>query len=310
MWLSILFESKLMNSSPITVAIPTYNRVTSVTNLIHKLIPQLNQEDEILVIDDASQDGTSEFISKIPQVRLITNSINIGMVKNWNKCLTSASHDWVCIIHDDDTITPTTIQTIKRATTLINEPIIIRHDNLDTEIDQCFRYRVLEPGAWAVLNDSFIPSGVTIHKAIIESIGLFNEKFDYSPDIEYFARICAKYCSVIIESPKILSFNLHSQNYEYKTWAKPDFLTQLEEIEKLRLSYSGLQENIALKRFRNSMNGHIGHMLNSSSKADNPLLLKQVGLMVRNKRYLHRRNLVNAYIASLFNWYPRMYVKY
>lgn len=287
----------------ITVAIPTYKRCKTVVALVESLLPQLHEEDEILVVDDGSQDGTSEYLSAIPRVHLITNSSNQGMVKTWNKCLTAASRDWICIIHDDDLVNINAIKTIRRACSLINEPALIGHSSLDAKFDQSFRYRVLEPGAWSALVPHRAPSGVTIHQQIVKSVGLFNERFAYSSDLEYFPRICVKYPSVIIESPEILIFNLHSQNYEYKTWLKSDFLEQLEEIVKLTLTYSGLSEDLAKEFFKRRMNEYARHILENAPKSEFEDLLKKVGLMLRDRPYLGRRNRIHAYFASLLNWH-------
>jgi glycosyltransferase involved in cell wall biosynthesis len=295
-----------MKNLAITVAIPTYNRGKSVADLVHKLTPQLSEADEMLVVDDASKDDTVELLSKIPQVKLISKATNGGMVKNWNTCLTSAAHDWICIIHDDDIVTASTIQTIKRAISTVNEPVLIRHNSLGAEFDQCFRYKVLEAGAWAVLQPFLTPSGVTIHRDIVNAVGLFNENLSYSPDIEYFARVCSMYTSMIIESPKILSFNFHSQNYEYKTWSKPDFMAQLEEIERLLLAYAGVNEVMASKLFGEHMNQHISHMLGFSPTSDNKLLLQQIGWIISKKSYLNRKNRIKAYFASFLNWCPNI----
>ena len=297
----------MQSLSTITVAIPTYNRCKSVLNLINQLIPQLDESDEILVLDDASQDGTADSISCMPRVRLVSNSTNQGMVKNWNKCLQLASHTWICMIHDDDLVTDETVKTIKKMISKVDEPMIIMHDSSPSnEPDQNCRYRVIEPGVWSVLNSARTPSGVTIHKEIFDSIGGFNEEFTYSTDIEYFARVCSIYAAVVIESPRILNFSLHSQNYEYETWSKSDFLKQLENIEKLVISYSNVREEVALSLFRKRMNSHIHHMLGCSPMSDNEFLLRQVGRTVSQKRYLSKKNLIKSYVASFLNWIPNL----
>jgi glycosyltransferase involved in cell wall biosynthesis len=291
---------------PLSIAIPTYKRCEAVASLVSSIIPQLMDEDELLVVDDGSQDGTSNLLGKNNRVRLISNLTNEGMVKSWNKCLASASNDWVCIIHDDDTITPDTLKTIRKACTLTKEPAIIghRYSGGDTSTDPDFRCSVVEPGAWAALHPFAIPSGVTVHKAIIDSMGLFNEKFLYSPDIEFFSRVCSKFTSISIENPRILTFNLHDQNYEYKVWGKPDCLTQLEQIEEMIVAYSGLTGDDALNYFHSKMNAYVSYMFRNSSKAQDKSLLRRVGTMAKNKPYLERRNRVIAHIAARLNWSP------
>jgi glycosyltransferase involved in cell wall biosynthesis len=290
--------------SGLSVAIPTYQRCKSVVRLVNSILPQLMDEDELLVVDDGSQDETTAILSEIKRVRLVSNSSNEGMIKAWNKCLTSSVHDWICIIHDDDTIAPDALKTIRKALALLKEPMLIGHSYGGDNLDTCFRCRLVEPGPWAALHPQPVPSGVTIHKEIIKAVGLFDERFQYSGDIEYFSRICSKFTSIIIENPLIVSFNLHGQNYEYKTWGKPDFLTQLEEIEKCLIQYGGITEDKASEYFENKMNNYVKYIIDNSSKSEDKSLLRRFSSEAKRKKYLRKKFLLFTNIASVFNWFP------
>ena len=290
---------------PLTIAIPTYNRCQSVTTLVHQLIPQLLPEDELLVVNDGSQDGTTENLARIPEVTLMSNPSNYGMVKTWNRCLTVASQDWICVIHDDDRVAPTALQTIRRACTLVGEPALIAHRSLDAHLDQAFRYRRAEPGAWAVLNTTTTPSGVTVHRDIVKAIGTFNEHFAYSCDLEYFARICAHYPSLVIENPEVLYYNQHDQNYQYKTWRQTDFWQQLEAIERTVLSYTDLSTD-GDRYFRDHMTNYARHMLKTASQAEDKTLLQHVGSILWKQQYLGRRVRFSASLAAVLNTYVEL----
>jgi glycosyltransferase involved in cell wall biosynthesis len=294
------------NCSPLSIAIPTYNRCDSIVPLANLIISQMGADDELLIIDDGSKDETTDVLSKIKQVRLISNSINEGMVKTWNKCLTSALHDWVCIIHDDDTLSQDALKTIRSVCDAWNKPAIIGHHYSNEGIKESLRFRVTEPGRWTSLHPFAVPSGVTIHKSIIESVGLFDEQFQYSPDIEYFSRIGAKFTSICIDNPKVVSFNLHDQNYEFKTWVKPDFIIQLEQIERLMIKYAELSEAEASQYFYSKMNSYVRYILNTSSTFKDRELLRKVGNLMKDRPYLGRKNRLSAYSASLVGWIPKL----
>lgn len=300
----------MYDQSHLSIAIPTYKRCHSVTSLVNSIIPQLIDGDELLVVDDGSADNTSDILSKISRVRLISNSSNEGMLKTWNKCLTSTTHDWICIIHDDDMIEPDALKNIRKVIARVKEPTLIGHSypeqNLN-HLDNSLQYRSNEAGSWAALHPLTVPSGVTIHKEIINTIGVFDERFQYSADIEYFSRICAKFTSIAIENPRIVSFNLHSQNYEYKTWGKPDFLTQLEEIEKCLIDYAGLGGEKASEYFQNKMNSYIRYIMENSYKSEDKDLLRKFCSEAKTRTYLHRRVLLSAIIASILNFNPKFY---
>ena len=288
---------------PLTIAIPTYNRCQLVVTLVQQLLPQLLPNDELLIVDDGSQDATAETLRSIPQVKLVSNPSNYGMVKTWNRCLADASQDWICIIHDDDRITPTSLQTIRRACALVGEPALIAHCSVGSHLDQVFRYRLAEPGAWAALNTTTTPSGVTLHRAIVTAIGGFNEQYSYSCDLEYFARICAHFPSLVIESPELLHYNQHDQNYQYRTWRKVDFWQQLEAIERTVLSYANVGSEVAEMLFCARMSNYAKHMLKNASQADDRTLVRHVGSLLWKQSYLGRRVRLSAAIATVFNTY-------
>ena len=288
----------------LTIAIPTYNRCASVVSLAESIVPQLRSRDELLVIDDGSQDGTSEALGKIAGVRLLRNSSNRGMVVTWNACLQSASRDWICIIHDDDAIATTGIEAIRRACSAASDPALIAHHKVDTDLDACFRYRALEPGPWSVLNSSTPPSGATIHRAIVDTVGLFDERFAYSADIEYFARVSARFKLLIIESPQVVHCAVHDQNYRYKTWHEPDFLTQLEEIERLVIEYSGLRKGQAARESRLRMTGHVRHMFSCAACLGDKALLRRTGRLLYRMPGVERRLRLTACVAAALGWCP------
>jgi glycosyltransferase involved in cell wall biosynthesis len=290
---------------PLTIAIPTYNRSQSVTALVKQLMPQLLPGDELLVVNDGSHDSTVEVLHGFPEVKLVSNPSNCGMVKTWNRCLTAASQDWICVIHDDDSVSPKALQTIRRACTLVGEPALIAHRSLDAHLDHSFRYRLAEPGTWAVLNTTTTPSGVTLHRSIVETIGTFNEQFSYSCDLEYFARICAHYPSLVIENPEILYYNQHDQNYQYKTWRKADFWQQLEAIERTILNYASLGGDVE-RYFRDRMSNYAQHMLKNAAQAEDKMLLRHVGSVLSKQHYLGRRVRLAAGIATIFNTYVEL----
>jgi glycosyltransferase involved in cell wall biosynthesis len=294
-----------INYTPISISIPTYKRCKSVVSLVNSIIPQMMDEDDLLVVDDGSQDDTSEILHQMDRVRLISNPSNEGMLKTWNKCLTSASNDWICIIHDDDTVSVDALENIRKATELVKKPAIVGHIYDEDSRDNEFRYKIVEPSSWAALHPFPIPSGVTIHRSIVEEIGVFDERFQYSADIEYFSRICAKFTSIVIENPRIVSFNLHSENYEYKTWGKVDFLTQLEEIEKCLIEYSGIEGKEAIDYFHNKMNAYVGYIMDNAYKSDDKFLLRKFCSEAKKRKYLNKRNLRSARIASILNWIPK-----
>jgi hypothetical protein len=260
---------------PLTVAVPTYNRCSSVQLLIRAIHAQAKEQDEILLSDDGSTDGTFEEASKIPGIRLVRHKENQGMVQNWNYCLEQARCDWICIIHDDDTLMPGGLDALRRACEFAGQTALILPTESQAECDERFRYRFWSPGAWSVLHCPRIPSGAVIHRKIVQELGGFNPKFCYSADLEYFPRIAAHFPLLIIDSPLAIRYEMHDSNYQIKTWRKADFYAQLEEIERSIISYAGVQGEAAESLLQQRLNDLLRHVCREAHRVGDQVLLRQ-----------------------------------
>lgn len=93
------------NDFLLTIAIPTYNRKNLLKRALDSIIPQLNSKIEVLVSDNASDDGTDEMMAKFfPMVRYIKNSTNIGSDGNFLQCYRESKGKYVILLGSDDRI--------------------------------------------------------------------------------------------------------------------------------------------------------------------------------------------------------------
>jgi glycosyltransferase involved in cell wall biosynthesis len=92
----------------ITVAVPTFNRANWLKYCLLAIFDQCYTNFEIIVSDNASTDGTSALLATISdrRLRVIRQKSNIGLLPNWNACLTAAKGDYIVFVSDDDRIAP------------------------------------------------------------------------------------------------------------------------------------------------------------------------------------------------------------
>lgn len=95
-------------SPSITVGIPTYNRADSLRVLVDQLgVDPAFANWQVLVIDDASQDGTpSIFEDARPRLRHIRNARNLGYPTNFLRLFAECTTDFLIIMADDDVMIP------------------------------------------------------------------------------------------------------------------------------------------------------------------------------------------------------------
>jgi glycosyltransferase involved in cell wall biosynthesis len=286
----------------LSIAVPTYNRAHSITTLVESILDQSDSVDEIIVSDDGSRDNTSESLRSLKgRFRILQQATNRGMVTNWNTCLNSATKDWICILHDDDRLEPGGLAALRTACSLVGEPAVILHQYKGDEFGGAFRCTISAACPWNALNCPTIPSGVVVHKSIIKSMGVFDIRFKYSADLEFFPRIAARFPLVVIESPRVVTFRLHGNNYEFNAWRNPDCYVQLEEIQRTIIRHAGIEEDgVANNLLQIRMEANLRYMLDLAAYFGDASLVRYIAAQCR--RYRSRLSLkrrVMLHIAAL-----------
>lgn len=92
----------------VSVIIPVFNRVGVVGRALESVVAQTFQDYEIIVVDDASNDGSADFVHSlgIGTVRLIRNSENRGAAAARNAGIAAAAGHFIAFLDSDDTWEP------------------------------------------------------------------------------------------------------------------------------------------------------------------------------------------------------------
>jgi glycosyltransferase involved in cell wall biosynthesis len=105
-----------MTNKLLTIAIPTYNRVAKLEQLIMSIVPQLTPLVEILVSDNASTDGTAGLMTRLASdnasIRTFRQSANLGLDRNVESAVVNSFGRYVWICGDDDEFEPFAIEYI------------------------------------------------------------------------------------------------------------------------------------------------------------------------------------------------------
>lgn len=88
----------------VSIVVPTYNGSKFILRTLNSILSQSYKNYEIIVIDDASTDGTGKIIKKIPnkRIRYFRNSRNKGTSKARNRGLTLARGRYIAYCDHDD----------------------------------------------------------------------------------------------------------------------------------------------------------------------------------------------------------------
>jgi glycosyltransferase involved in cell wall biosynthesis len=85
-----------------SIIITTYNRKSELKFTLNSLQPFIKDGVSVIVCDDASTDGTSEFIrSEYPEIQLIVNSVNKGLIFSRNLLMSQVQTTYAVSLDDD-----------------------------------------------------------------------------------------------------------------------------------------------------------------------------------------------------------------
>ena len=99
-----------IESPKVSILIPVFNRKDYIAECIQSALDQTFTDFEIVVVDNASNDGTWEICRRFAEadqrVRIFRNESNIGPVRNWIRCAQEAKGELSKILFSDDTLEP------------------------------------------------------------------------------------------------------------------------------------------------------------------------------------------------------------
>ncbi|GGN98152.1 glycosyltransferase [Nocardia rhizosphaerihabitans] len=193
---------------PVSVCVPAFNAARTIVETIESIRAQDFADFEIVVLDNASTDGTGDLVRSFDdeRIRLCTNDTVLPMVDNWNRVMSQARGDLVKLVCADDLITP---DCLSAQVDSLRDPevavagakfdviddegaVLARARGLGNLVGRCSSRRAL--GAFVrKLPDELCPTAAFLFRRHeFEATGGFRTDFFYAMDIDLVARLCAR----------------------------------------------------------------------------------------------------------------------
>ncbi len=101
-----------------------YNGSRFIEEQIRSILPELDNGDEVVIVDDASTDDTASIITAIadPRIHLLRNEHNLGYVKTFERALQSSTGDVIFLSDQDDIWLP---GRVKQMTPLLQNKMMV-----------------------------------------------------------------------------------------------------------------------------------------------------------------------------------------
>ena len=177
----------------ISVIMPVYNMVEYVGDAIESILNQTFSKFELIIIDDASTDGTDRVLYSYVDYRIMIerNERNIGNYASRNKGIQKARGKYIAIMDADDIAIPTRLE--KQISYLKIHPnvLAIGSDCIYIPINQkksrAFTY--LDIQIALLENNCFVHSSLMIRADILRQLHGYDEYYYYSSDYDLACRL-------------------------------------------------------------------------------------------------------------------------
>ncbi len=85
----------------VSIVIPVYNQLAYTQGCLESLLNTVTPEAEIILVDNASSDGTDRYLQSVSGVKVITNIENLGFAGACNQGIRSVSGEWIVVMNND-----------------------------------------------------------------------------------------------------------------------------------------------------------------------------------------------------------------
>jgi glycosyltransferase involved in cell wall biosynthesis len=205
----------LDNSFSISVVIPTFNRLIYLERAIKSVLNQTVDVNEIIIVDDGSNDGTSEFInSNYPDLKYIFQP-NRGVSAARNMGIAAAKSNWIAFLDSDDEWVNNKLK--EQVTQLeLNPEINFCHSNEiwirnGSEIKQKNNHKKFGGLIFDKCLDKCLisPSSVICRKSLLNNLKGFDEDLLICEDYDLWLRLTSQNPVLFIEKPLIIKYGGH-----------------------------------------------------------------------------------------------------
>ncbi len=237
-----------MNSEPrVSVVMAAYNAEKYLSQAVDSILAQTLADFELIVVDDASTDGTRAILEGYsdPRIRALYNPSNLGQSVTRNKALAAAHGKYIAILDADDIAVSTRLE--KQAEWLDRHPEIgllgsyaVRIDERGNEHDR-WDYSPTDDAAikWALLfTNAFIHSSVMMRKSVVSQTGGYSNeeciRRAFVEDYELLSRL--NRCAQAAVLPEVLvKYRIHPQSASIHTAAEQN--RRVEDVARRNVSW-------------------------------------------------------------------------
>ena len=231
----------------ISIITATYNAGKYLEKCLNSIIPQLNNEVELIIIDGGSKDNTVEIIKRYQKhISYFVSEPDKGIYDAWNKGIKASNNEWIMFIGADDELLPDAISkylNLLRSKDLSSFDYISAQNEYVNEDEKLIK--LLGNGAdWKLMrrgNSAAHVASLHSKKNLFEKVGYYNLDF----------KICADYEILLRKKDSLKSYFLKERIAKMKVGGMSFSVKAIKEsyeIRKLHKTITPLFNNVLFFR--------------------------------------------------------------
>lgn len=236
-------ESALLHNKLISVVLPVYNGALYLQEAIDSILAQSYSEFELIIIDDGSNDNSSDIIRSYSDLRIrFYQQQNQGLAATLNNCIALATGEYIARQDQDDTSYP---DRLAKQVEFLNNNLEYGMVGTWAEIwekdkstDRAHRHPTndLELKFELLFNNPFVHSSMMIRKEVFDNVGGYSiDKTRQPPeDYEMWSRVAKNY--KVANLPEMLHVYREMPQSMSRTGDNP-FLRNLLKINTENLAF-------------------------------------------------------------------------
>ena len=229
----------------VSVICAAYNGQAFLPKTIDALIGQTEKNFEVIIVDDASTDGTSRLLSGItdPRFKIIKNEINQRLIFTRNRAIENSNAPYVAVTDQDDVSSPSRLAV--QASVLDREPALSAVYSYVSAIDETGSPTTGLPD-WPYSGEA-ARAGLIFHNFVTHSSLMFrrncapdpvySSEYPLCEDYNLLFHLADKGSGLALVKDRLLGYRYHASNHSKSTVTEMSSLSrQLRKNLLARLS--------------------------------------------------------------------------
>ncbi len=229
-----------MTAPEVSVVVPTRNRLPLLAQTVHTVLAQRHVDLEVVVVDDASHDGTARWLDEHPdpRVRSVRLDTMAGVAGARNAGIDAARGTWVGFVDDDDLWLPGKLAGQLRvaraagaswalggAVVFSDGPQLLHIARPPADLVACLPWRNTVPGGG---------SNVVMTREALEKVGGFDPSISIVADWDMWIRLLETGPPATLDRA-VVAYRMHRHNMSR------DIASMLHGIEVIESRYRHLR---------------------------------------------------------------------